>query len=97
MTLTSHEHQAAYTRGSKRLFNEALNYYLHAMRDRNLLNREDKELILLAVHGLAKLNNYPLARALIHIAFTYLTADEMSDWIEKGRQAQRSLDCVIPF
>ena len=90
-------HTAAYATGAKKLFAEALNVYLKAMREHNLLNADDKELILLAVHGLTRLNNYPLARVLINVAFTYLTADEMIDWFEKARGVQRDKDLIIPF
>ena len=90
-------HQSAYKTGAKKLFAEALAHYLKAMRNRNLLNSDDKELILLAVDGLTQLNNFPLARVLIRVAFSYLTADEMSDIFDKARQVQRDKTLFIPF
>ena len=87
----------AYTKASKRLFSEALTYYLAAMRERNFLSRSDTEIMLLAVHGLIQLENYPLARALLQLAFSYLTAEELLTWIERGREVQHDLDCEVPF
>ena len=90
-------HQAAYSTGAKKLFAEALNVYLAAMRKHNFLTEDDKELILLAVHGLTRLNNYPLARALIRVAFTDLTSDEMLSILDEARQAWRDTTLYIPF
>lgn len=67
------------------------------MREHNILVGDDKYLVLLAIHGLTKLNNYPLARVLIRLSFSYLTADEMEDWLVKAMRAQRDVDCIIPF
>lgn len=90
-------HKAAYATGAKKLFAEALNVYLKAMREHNFLTDDDKHLILLAAHGLTELNNYPLARVLIRASFSDLTADEMDTWLIKAMRAQHDNDLVIPF
>ena len=90
-------HQIAYVKGSKRLFNEAITFYLKAMRDHNFLNDDDKQTILIAIHGLITLGNFPLARALTRLAFAYMTADELDEYFTRARRAQHELDCVIPF
>ena len=91
------EHAIAYKTGSKRLFAEALNLYLKAMRDHNILIGDDKRLILLAIHGLTELHNYPLARVLIRLSFSYLTASEMEDWFIKAMRTQHDTDFTVPF
>lgn len=86
-------HSAAYAKGAKRLFTEALNLYLRAITQQHMLSRQDKRLLLLAVHGLTQLNNYPLARVLIRLSFSDLTVNEMLEWTEQARQTQHDLDC----
>ena len=86
-----------YLWAGKKLFHEAIAYYLEAMHYRNFLNHDDKRLMLLAIHGLSTLDAYPLARVLINISFSYLTADEILEYLDQGQRVQRELDLVIPF
>lgn len=81
------------SRAAKQLFAEALSLYLKAMREHNMLNSEVKDLLLTAVAGLTRLGSYPLARALIRLSFSELTADETLLWIERARQSQRLNEC----
>ena len=88
---------ATYSTGAKELFAEALTYYLHAMSSHHFLTDDDKDLILLAVHGLTKLGNYPLARALIRVSFSDLTLDEMLSILDEAHQVGRDRTLFIPF
>lgn len=91
------EHAAAYAKGAKRLYNEALTMYLRAMRQQNLLTRDDRHLLLIAIHGLTRLQNYPLARALIRLCFAELTADELLTYLERARCAAMDVTYEVPF
>lgn len=88
---------ATCAKGAKRLFNEGLTVYLRAMRQQNLLTAEDRQLLLIAIHGLTRLQNYPLARALIRLCFAELTADELLTYLERARCAASDVTYEVPF
>ena len=80
-----------------KLFIEALHYYLRAMRDRNLLTADDSHIMLIAINGLVKLNAYPYAKALIRLTYSYITAEEYLDFLDKARQHYEAQFLPLPF
>ena len=80
------------------LFQEAVAYYIRAIHRHHFLIPDDKHIMLIAIHGLGKLDNYPLARALMRLTFSYLTAHDYLNYLEEARREQRLNDLSeLPF